>query len=187
MNWKNILTVYLKELRDSLRDRRTLISVIVIPTFVMPAMFFGVFKIGSQIVSKAKEEIPSVMILGGEDSPAVVAELKASKKLRVVAAAPDWKQLISDKKVRAAVQIPAGFEAGLKAGAADPVVKSNRLARNKTVTAVLPSLPALPTTWMVTRPLASSKIFAFSALAGPCARSRAASASMSFFMGLLLA
>ena len=26
MNWSNIVTVYLKELKDSLRDRRTLIS-----------------------------------------------------------------------------------------------------------------------------------------------------------------
>ena len=39
MNWRNITTVYLKELKDSLRDRRTLISVIVVPTIVMPLMF----------------------------------------------------------------------------------------------------------------------------------------------------
>src|SRR4249920_1772341 len=116
MNWRHIITVYLKELRDSLRDRRTLISVIVIPTFVMPALFFGVGKIASGVVSKARGETPSVMILGGADSPGVVAELKASKKLRIVALAPDWKLQISEKKVRAAVEIPVGFEAGLKAG-----------------------------------------------------------------------
>lgn len=125
MNWKNIVTVYLKELKDSLRDRRTLISIIVIPTFVMPALFFGVGKIATQIVSKAKEEIPSIMVLGGEDSAGVVTELKQSKKLKVVPSAADWKQQISDKKVRAAVQIPAGFEAGLKAGSADPVIIYN--------------------------------------------------------------
>ena len=125
MNWKYILTVYLKELKDSLRDRRTLISVIVIPTFVMPALFFGVGKIASGVVSKAREETPSVMVMGGEDSPGVVKELKESKKLRVVPTADDWKQQISDKRVRAAVLIPAGFEAGLKAGAADQVVIYN--------------------------------------------------------------
>jgi sodium transport system permease protein len=125
MNWKNITTVYLKELKDSLRDRRTLISIIVIPTFVMPALFFGVGKIAAGIFSKAREEIPSVMVLAGDDSPGVVAELMASKKLRVVPPAADWKQQISDKRVRAAVQIPAGFDAGLKAGAADPVIIYN--------------------------------------------------------------
>ena len=125
MNWQHIITIYLKELRDSLRDRRTLISVIVIPTFVMPTLFFGVGKIATGIVTKAREEIPHVMILGGEDSPGVVAELKAAKKLRIVTLAPDWKLQISEKKVRAAVQIPPGFEAGLKAGAADPVIFYN--------------------------------------------------------------
>ena len=125
MNLHNILTVYLKELKDSLRDRRTLISVIVIPTFVMPALTFGVGKIAAGIVSQARGETATVMIVGGDDSPGVVAALKQSRKLKVVATAADWKLQISDKKVRAAVQIPAGFEAGLKAGAADPVVIYN--------------------------------------------------------------
>ena len=125
MNLHNILTVYLKELKDSLRDRRTLISVIVIPTFVMPALTFGVGKIAAGIVNQARGETATVMIVGGDDSPGVVASLKQAKKLKVVATAADWKQQISDKKVRAAVQIPAGFEAGLKAGAADPVIIYN--------------------------------------------------------------
>ncbi|MDI1320535.1 MAG: ABC transporter permease [bacterium] len=125
MNWKNILTVYLKELRDSLRDRRTLLSTIIIPTFLMPALFFGVGKIASGIFSKAREEIPAIMVLGGEDSPGIVAELKQAKKLRVITAAADWKQQISDKRIRAAVQLPAGFEAGLKAGSAEPVIIYN--------------------------------------------------------------
>jgi len=121
MTWRNILTVYLKELKDSLRDRRTLISVIVIPTFVMPALFFGVGKIAAGLFSKAREEIPTVMIVGGEDSPTVIAEFKQSPKIRVVALSAAWKQLISDKQVRAVVKFPPGFEAGLLAGAAEPV------------------------------------------------------------------
>lgn len=121
MNGHNILTVYLKELKDSLRDRRTLMSVIIIPAVVMPLLFFGVGKVMSTVMSKAREEIPSVAIIGGADSPAVVAALKQSAKLRVVATPADWKQAISDKKLRAAVELPAGFEAGLKSGAAPAV------------------------------------------------------------------
>jgi sodium transport system permease protein len=122
MNWPNIATVYLKELKDSLRDRRTLLSTIIIPTLVMPLLTFGVGKVASGVIRKAQEEIPSVAILGGADSPGVVAALKQSGKLRVVAPPADWKQAIGDKRLRAAVEIPAGFEAGLKAGAA-PAVK----------------------------------------------------------------
>ena len=44
MNWSRIFTVYCKELRDSLRDRRTVISMIVVPTVVMPLLIFGMGK-----------------------------------------------------------------------------------------------------------------------------------------------
>lgn len=125
MNLHNIFTVYLKELKDTLRDRRSLMSMIIIPTFVMPALTFGVGKIAAGVVNKAREETPAVMIVGGDDSPGVAAALRQDKKLKVVPTAADWKQQISDKKVRAAVLIPAGFEAGLKAGAADAVVIYN--------------------------------------------------------------
>lgn len=122
MNLRNIFTVYFKELKDALRDRRTLLSVIVIPTLVMPLMFFGVGKIMSGVMKKAADEISAVAVIGGEDSPGVLAALKKAPKLRIVPAPADWKQAISDKKIRAAIEIPEGFEAGLKAGAA-PAVK----------------------------------------------------------------
>ncbi len=116
MNWNNIVTVYLKELKDSLRDRRTLISMIVVPTLIMPILMFGVGTIMSKIVKQAQAETVSVMVLGGADSPGVVASLTADKKFRVVPGSADYQQLISDKKIRAAVEIPPGFEATLKAG-----------------------------------------------------------------------
>jgi len=125
MNFSNVVTVYLKELKDTLRDRRALMSMVIIPTIVMPALTFGVGKIAASVVLKARQEIPAVMVLGGEDSPGVMAGLRQDKKLRLVATATDWKEQISDKKLRAAVRIPAGFEKGLKAGAAEPVIIYN--------------------------------------------------------------
>jgi sodium transport system permease protein len=116
MNWNNIVTVYLKELKDSLRDRRTLISMIVVPTLIMPVIMFGVGTIMSKIMKQAQSETVAVMVLGGEDSPGVVTALKAEKKFRVLPATPDYRQLISDKKIRVAVEIPAGFETALKNG-----------------------------------------------------------------------
>lgn len=121
MNWHNISTVYRKELRDSLRDRRTLISMIVVPALIMPILMVGIGTIMSKVVKKARSETPSVMIVGGADSPAVVAELKAAKtdkgepRFRIVPEG-DYRHLISEKKLRAAVEIPAGFEAALQAG-----------------------------------------------------------------------
>jgi sodium transport system permease protein len=116
MNARNIGTIYLKELKDSLRDRRTLMSMIIIPTIVMPLLMFTVGKVMSQVMTKAREETPTVMVLGGEDSPDTVAQLRSVKRLKVVPKAEDWKLQISEKRLRAAVQIPAGFDAGLREG-----------------------------------------------------------------------
>jgi sodium transport system permease protein len=117
MSLHNILTVYRKELRDSLRDRRTLISMIVIPMLMIPGIMISVAAITMKMVNKAREEIPTVMVLGGDDSPVLRAALAKNPKLRLAPFAADWKRQISDKQLRAAVEIPAGFEAALDRGA----------------------------------------------------------------------
>jgi len=121
MNGRDIGTIYRKELKDSLRDRRTLMSTILIPTLVMPALLFGVGRIASTVVARAQEEVPAVVVLGGADSPGVMALLKKSGRFHVVPGSADWRRMISDKKIRAAVEIPPGFEAGLNSGAAPAV------------------------------------------------------------------
>jgi sodium transport system permease protein len=121
MNWHHISTVYLKELKDSLRDRRTVMSMIIIPTVVMPLLFFTIFKVMSTVMAKARAEIPSVAIIGGADSPSVVAALKASKVMRIVPTPDDWKLAINEKQLRVAVEVPPKFEEGLKAGDAPEV------------------------------------------------------------------
>lgn len=113
MNWTNIVTIYLKELRDMLRDRRTLISMIVIPTLIMPGLMVGIGIISYKIVNQARSTVPSIMVLGGEDSPKTQAALAAHGKFKIIPTTSDWRQLISDKKVRAAVEIPAGFDAAI--------------------------------------------------------------------------
>jgi len=121
ITWKSIRTIYLKELKDSLRDRRTLISMIVVPTLVMPALVFGVGAIMSKVIKKARDEVTSVVIVGGADSPGIVEAIKADKRFRVVAPEGDYRQLISDKQVRLAVEIPDGFDASLRSGAPQTV------------------------------------------------------------------
>jgi sodium transport system permease protein len=116
MNWNNVATVYLKELRDSLRDRRTLLSTIVVPTLVMPLLILSAVVISYKVGTKAREEISTVMLLGGDDSPIMRAALEANNKIKLVPLAVDWKQRITDKKLRAAVELPPDFDAALSHG-----------------------------------------------------------------------
>lgn len=116
MNGRSIRIVYGKELRDSLRDRRTIISMIIVPVVVMPLLIFGLGGMTFKVVTAAHQEIPKVMVIGGEDSPKVMAALQADKNLKIVPATADFTNQVVDKKVRAAVRLPRDFDAVVAVG-----------------------------------------------------------------------
>jgi len=116
MNGRAIRIVYGKELRDSLRDRRTILSMIVIPVVVMPLLMFGIGSLMVKTMAKAAQEIPHVMVIGGEDSPKVLAALHAARNLQIVPAAEDFTNAIVEKRVRAAVKLPRDFDAAVASG-----------------------------------------------------------------------
>jgi len=113
---RNIGIVYRKELIDSLRDQRTLISMIAVPLLLVPLLTIGLLVVMVRQVGEASEEVPKVMILVGEDSPNVRAELEKLQGVKIVPENSDYTEQISNKRIRAAVEIPPGFDAKLAAG-----------------------------------------------------------------------
>jgi sodium transport system permease protein len=110
--------VYRKEFTEWVRDRRTLISTVLVPLFFFPIIMVGFTTLAVVLVGKAKEETPKIMILGGEDSPEVLSGLRKVKSLEIAPYRANWKEQISDKEIRAAVEIPSGFQAALEKGEA---------------------------------------------------------------------
>jgi sodium transport system permease protein len=111
---RNIGVVYRKELLDSLRDRRTVISMVAVPILLMPLLSIGLGVLSAAVMGRAMLEVPEVMMLGAEDSPDVVAALRALPEIRIVPAQPDYAEQISNKRIRAAVEIPRDFDAALQ-------------------------------------------------------------------------
>src|SRR5215472_15497247 len=116
MNLHAVGVVYRKELTEWLRDRRTLISTVLVPLLAFPLLISGVISLSAVLIGSAKKEVPKVMIIGGEDSPDVIAALRADKELEVIPYADDWKNQISEKQIRAAVEIPPSFQTSLEHG-----------------------------------------------------------------------
>jgi sodium transport system permease protein len=116
VNLSNIAVVYRKEFTDTLRDRRTVISMIVVPIFLMPMLTILVGVLSAHLIGRALLQVPSVMIIGGENSPEILAALHELKDVHVVPASSDYAQQIVDKKIRAAVELPADFDALIAQG-----------------------------------------------------------------------
>jgi sodium transport system permease protein len=116
MSFHSVGIVYRKELTEWLRDRRTLISTVLVPLLMFPILISGMISITSVLLGKAEKEIPKVMIIDGDDSPEVLAALHDIRELEFVPYAVNWKDQISDKQIRAAVKIPPAFQSSLKSG-----------------------------------------------------------------------
>ena len=121
MNLHSVGIVYRKEFTEWTRDRRTLISTVLVPLLIFPIMIVGIIGVSSALVGQAKKEVPKVMVLGGDDSPQLLASLRKLNTLDVVPYAPNWKEQISNKEIRAAVDIPPRFQASLESGGAETV------------------------------------------------------------------
>lgn len=117
MNLRHLGIVYRKELRNLLRNRRTIISMVVAPVIIMPLLTIGMGLLVMQQVHKTMAETSQAMILGGADSPKTVAGLQGLANFKFLPASPDYRQMISEKKIGAAVAIPPGFETALQNGA----------------------------------------------------------------------
>ena len=83
------------------------------PLLLFPLLTAGLGAAISALVGKAKEEIPKVMIIGGEDSSKDSGRYPGHEENRSGALQPDWKEQIINKEIRAAVDIPAGFQTHL--------------------------------------------------------------------------
>lgn len=122
MRLRQVGIVYRKEMLDTLRDRRTLISMIVVPLLLMPLLMFGMVKLSLRLVQRARQETATVMILGAEHAPTLTARIEIAEGFHVVPSAPDYATRISNKQLRAAIEFLPGFEAAIQRGE-KPAVK----------------------------------------------------------------
>ncbi|MEZ6144792.1 MAG: ABC transporter permease subunit/CPBP intramembrane protease [Planctomycetaceae bacterium] len=92
MNWKNVKLVFLREVRDQLRDRRTLFMVAVLPLLLYPALGLGMLQMTllfqeqtRTVVILAADELPPPALVEGERFRAQYFELPDdAEKLRIV-------------------------------------------------------------------------------------------------------
>ncbi|MGH9711430.1 MAG: ABC transporter permease, partial [Candidatus Acidiferrales bacterium] len=121
MSLRNSFIVYRKELRDMLRDKRTIRSMVIIPVVAFPLLFMGIGYIGAHFAGEARKEISPVMVQGGQDSPKILAALQNFSGIRIVPYQSDAKQEVSDKTIRALIVIPSGFDSAIANGRREQV------------------------------------------------------------------
>ena len=109
MNFRKVKIIYHKEMLDTLRDRRTLYSMILVPIILFPILMFGISAVMVMMVKKTEAEITKIAIIGEGFAPTFVSSIDTAKGFEIVEA-KDFESALKEKKISAALEFPADFE-----------------------------------------------------------------------------
>ncbi len=114
MSWKSISLIYKKEIQGAIRDRRTLISMIVIPLIFYPLLFLGIGYF-SVIGQKNIETLPStISIIGIENSPELVDIFRKEKNITIIQSGGNLDDNLIEDDIHLTIDIPEAIEMDYK-------------------------------------------------------------------------
>jgi sodium transport system permease protein len=122
MNFRNIRLIYAREIRDQLRDRRTLFMIAVLPLLLYPLLGMSVFQL-SQFVRKSE---PKILVIGREN-------LRADDGLPPLLEGDQFSpKLTGDPKVSDWLHLEFAATPGATSAAAEPLAPDAEAAEGET-------------------------------------------------------
>lgn len=114
----HIFTIFKKEMLDMLRDRRTVITMIVMPILLMPAIISLTSYIASDRIKKAQAKDIKIAINTNDNGADFIKRFKRQKDVQIVEGIDikDFEQLIRDDSLDLAIDISADFDTQIKDG-----------------------------------------------------------------------
>jgi len=109
MNWNNIRLIYFKEISGAIRDRRTLISMIIIPLIFYPLLFLGIGYF-TMMGQEKSESLPSIVtVRRGEYAPELMETLKKSEKINLIDFKENQEKALETGDIYLLIEIPEDF------------------------------------------------------------------------------
>lgn len=115
-----ISTIFKKELKDTLRDRRTLITMIIIPVAIFPVIMTVFMKISSSFAEDAASKMINIGVVGGSESEEFTAALKnlpeafGKKRVIMFSDTTAMQRYIREDSLQFGVYVPADYETSKK-------------------------------------------------------------------------
>ena len=87
MRWANVRTIFCREVRDQVRDQRTLFMVFVLPILLYPILVMGMIQVRIAFEDKPRE----VILVGAQYLPETPALLNANRLPGVCSGQYSWR------------------------------------------------------------------------------------------------
>jgi sodium transport system permease protein len=108
MQLKLVKTIWLKELRDMLRDRRTLFIMVVLPMLMYPLLFIGIAQMMVFQIGKIEQKTLRIAVIGGQNAPDLAQRVDSARGFAIQDTS-GWREKIVKAELDAALVIPKGF------------------------------------------------------------------------------
>jgi sodium transport system permease protein len=103
--------VFSKELKELLRDRKTLFFMIALPLLIFPLIFGIAGFVGKQAIDKAQTKVLKYALVGGQYAPEIENALRQPDKFKRIElqSSSEYKSVIRDGKVDFVLVIPSHY------------------------------------------------------------------------------
>ena len=103
--------VFVKELKELLRDRKTLFFMIALPILIFPMIFGGMMYISGKAIEEAQSKVLNYAVVGAQYAPVIAQELEKTEEFKRVefAVSPPYKTLIDNSEVDFVLEIPEDY------------------------------------------------------------------------------
>jgi len=114
----HIFTIFKKEMLDMLRDRRTVITMIVMPILLMPIIISLSSYIASDRIKKAQAKDIKIAISANENGVDLVKRFKRQKDVQIIEGVnkKDFEELIRNDSLDLAIDISEDFDSRIENG-----------------------------------------------------------------------
>lgn len=108
---KNIITIIRKEALDTLRDRRTMIIMVLVPLLVFPLIFIGITSLQMSIMEREQDRTVKVGWVNHDNDPRLEAFLSSRDRMELIPVedAGSLEALIRADSISYGLVIPQGF------------------------------------------------------------------------------
>jgi sodium transport system permease protein len=122
MNWKNIKLIFIKELVGTVRDKRTIIAMIIIPLIFYPLLFMGIGYFNQMGNEKSEEASSKIIIIGAEFSPPLLKYFQNNPKIEILSMSNNPLLKLQKGEVQLILIIPSDFKARIEEGESCPLI-----------------------------------------------------------------
>ena len=110
MNIRKVKIIYFKEILETLRDRRTLISTILIPILLFPVLMFGMSAVVVMMMRKTEAEATRIALIGEKHASSFVSSLLEGD---------DFQKVEVEDLIARQIALFAGYRHSIKYGLKD--------------------------------------------------------------------